>query len=367
MPNSHHVFDFLAAPEKYKRAQATVVFGDEPFLKRLVIQALRRPAVGSAAADDGDWAFSSFDCNESPPEWRDLRDELSSHSLFGGGSRLIVLEQADDFVSLHRGELEDYVSQSHSTGVLLLEVTTWPANTKLYKLVDESGLQIDCRPPQAAFKGGKTKELDEKAITRWIIGWGKSQHGLAVANDAAQLMLELTGPVFGLLDSDLAKLALFVQKGEKVTAQLVQEIVGGWRSQTAFEMVDAAVSGNAAEALVQLDRLMQAGEHPLALLGAVGWSLRRYAAATRLYQQAQRGGQSPQLKDVLRKAGVFERKPGDLDKAQTSLKQLGRHRAGKLYGWLLDTELSLKGSHSALPRARFALEQLFLRLAEVRP
>ena len=163
--------------------------------------------------EDADVPVMSYDCQERMPEWRDVADELATVSLFGGGApRLVILERADAFVSANRPQLEDYAAKPRKSGVLVLDVEEWPANTRLYKALDQTGLQIDCRPPQ---KSGKSKGLDEAAVTKWIVAWGKSQHGLALGTDAAQHLLELTGPVFGLLDQNLAKLALLVPAGTK--------------------------------------------------------------------------------------------------------------------------------------------------------
>jgi DNA polymerase-3 subunit delta len=202
---------------------------------------------------------------------------------------------------------------------------------------------------------------------KWIVGWGKSQHGVVIDREAAQHSLDLTGPAFGVLDQDLAKLALFVQPGQKITAEMVQQIVGGWRTKTTWELVDAAAGGDAAEALLQLDRLLQSGEHPLALLGSIGWSLRRYAAATRAFEQAERRGEKISLREALTRVGVRDWPFGALAAAEQRLIQLGRRRAGKLYRSLLELDLSLKGTHSADDRARWALEQLILRMAKGKP
>ena len=69
------------------------------------------------------------------------------------------------------------------------------------------------------------------------------------------------------------------------------------------------------------------------------------------------------LKDALTQAGFRDWPLGTLKAAETRLIQLGRVRGGKLYRWLLETDLALKGTHSHETRARFALEQLFLRMA----
>jgi len=353
-----HAVDFLAEPTGHKLPGVCAAFGDEPFLKRLVLREMRRQVVG----DNADLPIATYDCQDRQPDWRDVADELATASLFGGGTpRMVILERADNFVSANRQKLEDYAARPRTTGVLVLDVDEWPANTRLYKALDQSGLQIDCRPPQ---RKGKSKELDEAAIAKWIVAWGKSQHGVAMSSDGAQHLLDLTGPVFGLLDQNLAKLALLVPPAAKATPEQVQEIVGGWRGKSIWELVDAAAAGDAAEALAQLDRLLHAGEHPLALVGSLSWSLRRYAAATRIFQRAERAGQKIPLREALTQAGFRDWPIGSVSAAEKRLLQLGRHRAGQLYRRLLELDLALKGSHSQDDRARWALEQLVLRMSK---
>ena len=358
MPNTLHALDYLTAPADARPASVCALFGDEPFLKQLVLKALHWQVIG----DEADVPVDAYDCSERLPDWRDVADELATGSLFGGGGpRLVVLERADSFVSANRQRLEDYVAKPSRSSVLILEVDEWPANTRLYKALDQGGLQIDCRPPQ---KQGKAKGIDEAAIIKWIIQWGKSQHAVQMTREAAQHLLDLTGPSFGLLDQDLAKLALLVPAGSKTTPEEVQEIIGGWRTKSIWELVDAAADGDAGAALTQLDRLLHSGEHPLALVGSLSWSLRRYAAATRIYQQSERAGLKIPLREALVQAGVKDWPIGNLAASEKRLIQLGRHRAGKLYRWLLELDLSLKGSHSQDDRARWALEQLILRMSK---
>ena len=52
------------------------------------------------------------------------------------------------------------------------------------------------------------------------------------------------------------------------------------------------------------------------------------------------------LRNALVEAGVPQW-PAALEKAERQIKQLGRHRAIALYRWLLETDLALKGTHSA--------------------
>jgi len=353
-----HVFDYLESPPKYPARPVCVLYGDEPFLKQLARRQLQQQLLGDAAEDTPIATFVG-----DVVRWRDLADELSTVSLFGGGAkRVAVVQEADKFVSQNREQLEDYVTKPSRAGTLILEVDTWPGNTRLYKQVDKEGLPIDCRPPEIA--RGKSKVPDDDRIKQWLRAWATSRHNINLEPRAAQALVNITGAVFGMLDQDLAKLALFVPPGGKVTAEMVQEVVGGWRAKTAWGMIDAACDGNAADALLQLDRLLQAGDHPVAIFGQMSWSLRRYNAAVRVFEAAERQGRKPSLREALQQAGFNDWPKGTLDAAEGRLKQLGRDRAGRLYRWLLDVDLSLKGTHSPEDRARFALEQFFLRMAK---
>ncbi len=358
MSHTVHIFDYLASPNDHHPAAVCVFFGDEPFLKQLGRETLRRQLLGAAVEET---PVATFVGDEA--RWRDVSDELSTVSLFGGGAkRMAIVQDADKFVTQNRSELESYVAKPSRAGTLVLEVDAWPGNTKLYKAVDKEHLQIDCRPPEV--QKGRNKGPDEPRIKAWLQAWAKSKHNVVLEPRAAALLVEFTGAVFGMLDQDLAKLALFVPPGGKITAEKVQEIVGGWRAKTAWDMIDAACDGEAADALLQLERVLQAGDHPIAIFGQMSWSLRRYNAAIRAYESSERQGKRISIKDALEQAGFKDWPQGTLAAAENRIKQLGRDRTGKLYRWLLEIDLSLKGSHSHEDRARFALEHLFLRMAQ---
>ncbi len=352
MAQTLYVLDFLDQPPA--PAPVVAVFGDEPFLKQLAIRQIRRMAV-----PEDENLVAQFD--GTTVAWREVSDELSTVSLFDPtGVRLVIVQDADDFVQQNRERLEAYVERPHRRGVLVLDVTKWASNTRLYKLVDRLGMQVECRVPT---KGtGRQKEVDHARITSWLVEWARTRHGAHLAKNAAALMLQILGPEFGLLDQEVGRLVLYAGSSGKITEKLVREAGGGWRAKTAWEVIEAALSGDAPEALRQLDRLLQAGEQPQALFGPISWSLRRFAAATRIYQRAERRGQRTSLPDALAQAGFFTWQSGAIQTAERQLKQLGRQRAAQLYRWLLETDLALKGSHSSPEMARLTLEHLVLRM-----
>lgn len=340
MPTPVPALDFLAAKPGEVAARVIVAFGDEPYLVRLVRERLRVQVLG----EDGALGETVFEGRTA--QWRDVLDELSTLSLFGSGPRLVVVSEADEFVTRHRPALEQYLDKPKSSGVLVLEPATWPANTRLAKGVAERHLAIECKTPPPARLG------------KWLVARAREAHQAKLSAGAAEELLEIVGPELGRLDQELAKLAGAAGSTGTIDEALVRELVGGWRTQTAWVMLDAALDGRTGEALEQLDRLLTSGENEVALLAQLAASLRRLAAATRLIGDAERAGRRPNLRAALEEVGV---KSFVLGKSEAQLKQLGRTRAGRIYRTLVEADQALKGA-SRLP-PRLVLERLIARWA----
>jgi DNA polymerase III subunit delta len=384
-----HAIDYLAQPDKYPPKPVCIAYGDEPFLRRQVLLGIRNAVL---KGDDGDFALSTYEGRTT--ELRDVIAELTTISMFGG-QRLVVVENADEgpkprssdsaagaagegedesrdagtgrrktetpaskagskktedeargFVARYREQLEDYVARPSRNGILLLDLKSCPSNTRLYKAVDAHGLAVDCSTPPGARLG------------RWLGDWARQTHKCQLSSGAGEMLVELIGPELGLLDQEIAKLALATGDDKKITPELVQKLAGGWHAKTTWDMLDLALDGNATEALRQIDLLLASNQVPIALLAQVSYTLRLLAAATRLILQAESAGRRLGIHAALQQAGV---KPFSIDKAERQLKRLTRHRGAQLYRWLLEADLDLKGDSQMPPR--LVLERLIVRLA----
>ncbi len=359
MADATSAFDFLSREKSPTVPAVCVLFGDEPLLRRESLERLRAAVL---TGEDAEMSFTALDGDKT--ELREVLDDLATISMFGGGRRMIVIEDADDFVRQHRQQLEEYCDKPRDASVLVFEVDSWPANTRLYKKVAEIGLQINCNLPKSRFG-----EVDDGVILDWLAARSQKLHQVQLGNGAGEMLLEIVGPELGRLDQELAKLALLAPDnpgrkpgGRVITKDLVEQTVGGWRAKTAWAMIEAALDGEAAKALVELDRLLLAGEEPLTLFAMMSGSLRRLAAAARIVEQAELERRRISLPDALREAGVSPKK-FVLDKAERQLRQITRHRAKHLYAWLLEADLALKGASSSGKRARLVLEELIVRLS----
>ena len=344
MPKPVSALDYLAEPVKHAPSPICVVFGDDRYLRRRATAQLLDTLLG----DQEDRDLLCLRLEGDNAELRDVKDELATVSLFGDGGRVVIVEDGDKFVQNFRPELEDYVAKPLNSGTLILEVTTWPKNTRLFKALESSGLQIECKTPS------------EAKLLRWMADHAKSFHGCTLESAAAEVLLQMVGPEMGLLDQELAKLALAADEGQSISPELVKKMTGAWRAKTTWVMLDAALDGRPADALNQLDLLLRSGEHPIAILGQISASLRRFAEATRNFRLSYAQGRRISLKQALEQAGI---KPFILAKSEARLKRMGRHRGARLYRWLADADLAMKGHHSAPPLARLELERLLVRIS----
>ena len=72
-------FEFLSDPGKHPPQPVCVLYGDEPYLKRLAIMEIRQAVLGEDAAD-AELSLSMLDGDET--QLRDVLDELSTIALF---------------------------------------------------------------------------------------------------------------------------------------------------------------------------------------------------------------------------------------------------------------------------------------------
>ena len=314
-----------------------VVYGDEDLLRRLVIQAIRRQVLGEGEGEgEADHSLSVHAGDKAT--FAAVVDEWQTVPLVGE-RRLVIVENADPFVTRYRSALEKQMGNLPSAGSLVLDVKSWPSTTRLAKMVDAKA-SIEC------------KALPPFKMPQWCVQWAAVQHGKQLAQPAAALLVELVGPEMGLLDQELLKLSLYVGERQRIDVEDVDTLVGRSRTENTWKIFDAIGAGNSPEALKLLDRLLDQGEDPIRLLGAFSMQLRRLAQAARLAVQGQ------PLALALEQVGV---RSFGIRGAEQQLKHLGRSRATQLYDWLLEVDQGMKGGSQLSPRT--LLERLVLRLA----
>ena len=171
-------------------------------------------------------------------------DELRSYAMFGG-SKLVIVRDADAFITQFRSQLEDYVEAPSDSGTLVLRVSALPKSQRIYKFIDKLGGIVPCEP------------LKQAQLPKWLIDRAKQAHQMKLMPEAAALLAEMIGEDLVKLDSELAKLAL-MSDDQTIDTKLVGGGVVFQREREMYELTNALATGNATEALRRWRQLVQA-------------------------------------------------------------------------------------------------------------
>ena len=350
---SHSALEILSRPDDFDIGDPSliVLVGDEPFLGFHVLALLRERLCPDEA--DRAWAWREF-AGDDVPDPRDVFDEAATVPLFAGATRAAIVRAADAFVAQSRQPLEAIATAPRGRrGLVILEVKSFPANTRLAKAVAQHGLVIDVAVP------------DRIDLAAWVKRWARARHGVALADATAERLLERLAGNLGQVDQAVARIAASLGPDERkqtVQPDAVENLAGSPRDRTAWGMVDAAAAGDARTAISHLADLLDAGESPIGIGAQTATVLRRLSAAARLLALPPEAGRPAGVEAALKAAGVASW-PKAVAQARESLVQLGARRARQLPLWLLELDRSLKGDASRGLRARLALERLFCKMA----
>jgi DNA polymerase-3 subunit delta len=329
---------FLDKSAKAKRQPVYALSGDEDFLKRRCREKIVAAVLGGA---DPEFAVATYAGEKL--DFSTVRNDLDTLP-FLAPCRVVVVESADPFVTEYRSALEQYVAKPSPAGVLILDAKTFPETTKLAKALPDAAKLVCKAPPP--FK-----------VADWAAGWAHAHHGKPLSADAAARLVDLVGPQLGLLDQELEKLAAAVGDKPRIEAADVDALVGRSREANVFQILVRVGDGQPGAALKLLGEVLDEGQHPLMVLGALGSQLRKMATVGRLLNLGLPPG------EAMNEAGIGKW-PKAREEADRLLRHLGRGRLAQLPDWLLELDLGLKGGNPLPPRLQ--LERLIVRLARPR-
>ena len=329
--------------EPENKPSMVVLVGDDQFVNQHILSRLRK-CIHSEEEDES-WAWREFS-GEDQPDPRDIFDEVATVPMFSTAARIATVRRADSFVSSHREILENFAGRRPGNGgFLMLEVRSFPSNTRLAKAVQQHGLIITTSTPP---------RFD---LTGWLQKWAAQIYSIQLPAVTASTILERLGNELGQIDQALSTFAAALPLDGKrsLPPEMVDSLEGMGHQRTVWEMVDAAAAGRTTEAISLLNSLLDAGESPIGLTAQAATVLRRYSTAARLL----RGPDRPtSLGAALKEAGVASW-PKALSQAEFALRNLGSHRCQELPKWLESLDRSLKAESSRGLRARLAIERFF--------
>ncbi|NOT02616.1 MAG: DNA polymerase III subunit delta [Phycisphaerales bacterium] len=235
-----------------------VIHGKNAFTHR---EALAR--IIDRELDGGDPALNMVRVNGDGASCSDVLDDVRTMCMLGG-RRVVVVEDADDFVSRHRAALERYAESPTDGGCLVLVCRTFLPKTNLGKRLKEIGEIIEC------------EELPNQAVPGWVVSRAREAYQKRVSREAAAMLCEHAGRSQETLDAELAKLAIYVGARESIDGKDVDAMVVQYREHVVFAVMDAIADGDTRKALSEWQRVVATDRAaPGRAIGGLAFGLRR--------------------------------------------------------------------------------------------
>lgn len=196
-------------------------------------------------------------------ELADVLDSVRTFALLAG-RQVVVVDDADAFISQNRENLERYCQSPSDAGTLILICQTMPSNTRLYKAIAKIGQVIKCEAPKG------------RDLPAWIAERARKKYGKRVDQQTAYVLRDLVGESLGQLDSELGKLALYVDDRTAITAADVEALVGEHREEKVFAVTDAMAAGRADQAIHHWQRVLATDRAATGrAIAGLAWGIRR--------------------------------------------------------------------------------------------
>ncbi len=208
---------------------------------------------------------------DSTADVAELMSALETPSLLGG-SRLIVVHDAQDLKKDQLEALERYLTSPSPYAVLVLIAS---GRTRLEPLVRSTGSVIALETPKG----------------RRLVGWIReraSEHRVRFDDRAAWALIDAVGTELRDLDGAIQQLSTQLGTGARVGAAEVRQAFSRLADERIYAFTDGVGDRRLPVAMTALRRLLDQGEEPLVVLGSLTSQVRRMLRARRYAEQGAR-------------------------------------------------------------------------------
>ena len=259
---------------KGKVSPVYLLTGEDLYRKNLIITQIRR----AVNPDE----FNSFEDHTDKADLSEVLALVNTPPVFAP-ARLVVLHDIEKLRKDPKEALLRYLENPLETTTLVL------THNDSKKMKTEKALAEACA---AAGQVCNFDELKNDDLSSWVRAQAR-QKGMEFSFDAVDLLCNLVGGELGALENELEKLALYVldRTDKTVSAQDVLASVGFSKEQNPFELSNAITACDKKRALALVDKLLEDGEEPVAVLGKMTYPILKMARIKRLSQGGMSAGE----------------------------------------------------------------------------
>ncbi|MDR9795824.1 DNA polymerase III subunit delta [Aeribacillus composti] len=243
---------------KKKQFQSLYLFyGKESFLLNETIRKLLTEAISE---DEREFNYSVYDMEETNIE---TAVEDGETMPFLGERRMVVVknpyfltsEKKKEKVEHNLKKLEQYVENPapFTVFVFLLPHEKIDERKKLTKQIKKAATVVEMN------------SFSEEETVKWIKEKAEAEN-VAMEKEAIDELMEKTSGNLMIIDKEMEKLCAYVGSGNKLTAEIVKQLVARSLEQNVFDLIDAVVKKKTEEAFKIFYDLLKINEEPIKIL-----------------------------------------------------------------------------------------------------
>ncbi len=255
--------------------------------------------------------------------------------------RIVLVKNAEDFISKNRPALERYFDKPCHSSILIFTVGSFAANTKLAKKLKTAGKLIAVQPPKPYMLG------------KMAVAYANKKCGKSLDQKSADFLVELVGDNLSGIYNEIDKLAIYTDDKNTISFDDIKQLTASGRGFSVFEVLDSIGSKDKTVAISRLRSMLALDRSSqFTAIGAFAMHLRKMFNAKVMLNAGQNQMQ------VAAKARIWSAKQQFFD----NLEKLSLQAIACYIAAIAETDYMIK-TGQATPSA--ALEQFVMRL--VRP
>lgn len=216
---------------KKKIANLYIFYGKENFLKEEGVTTVKDKLP--------DAFYTEYDV-DNQFNVQELISNLSSDVLFND-TNLIILKNADIMITQLLEPLKAYYKSPNPNSILVIELNKLDNRSKFAKFVKNIAVCVECSPLYDRPKPWLRLPPWESDLAKWVCMRVK-KYQKTMTPEAAFFLTEYVGNDLKSLDSQLQKMALFLQDTKNITPEDIEKLVGKSKKINVFDLLDAICS-----------------------------------------------------------------------------------------------------------------------------
>ncbi len=256
--------------QKRDIAPVHVLYGVETFLRDLAARTIVDLTFGKESPRD----FNQDEFSLSVPE--SLTSALAAANQLPMMSerrvvtirdvRVAATSQRDTLKEDFEPALAAYLTNPSPTTVVIFVADELNGNRKVTKLLKQHAAATEFGP------------LDDRELVTWTREKIK-EAGCQIDESSLRHLVSLVGSDLRVMTNEIAKLATAAIPENVIDVDLIDQLVTQTRELSNFDVTDHLIAGRTKQALTALQKILDNGAEPLALLGLISYNFRRMLAA----------------------------------------------------------------------------------------